>query len=83
AQISIQLSPRILSSHLDAVSYVHRAIRVVDGQLAGAMLIGERQGMLALLEAIGQQVGQYGADIARPDFPFNELTGQTWDYLFN
>ena len=46
------------------------------------MLIGERQGMLALLEAIGQQVGQYGADIARPDFPFNELTGQTWDYLF-
>ncbi len=36
---------------------------------------------LPLFKAIGQPVARFGADVARPDFPFNDLTGQDWDYL--
>ena len=60
----------------------YRKVRVVDGKLAGALLLDERHGGTALWKAIGQPVAQYGADIARPDFPFNDLVGQDWDYLF-
>ena len=60
----------------------YRKVRVVDGKLAGALLLDERHGSMALFKAIGQPVAQFGADIARPDFPFNDLTGQDWDYLF-
>ncbi len=60
----------------------YRKIRVVDGKLAGALLLNERHGSMALFKAIGQPVIQFGADIARPDFSFNDLTGQDWDYLF-
>ncbi len=59
----------------------YRKVRVVDGRLAGALLLGERQGSMALFKAIGQPVARFGADVARPDFPFNDLTGQDWDYL--
>ena len=60
----------------------YRKVRVVDGRLAGALLLGERHGTMALYEAIHQSVARFGADIARPDFPFNDLTGQDWDYMF-
>ena len=60
----------------------YRKFRVVDGKLAGALLLGQRQGSYAILKAIGQPVAQFGADIARPDFPYNDLSGQDWDYLF-
>lgn len=60
----------------------YRKFRVVDGRLAGALLLGQRQGSYPILKAIGQPVAQFGADIARPDFPYNDLTGQDWDYLF-
>lgn len=60
----------------------YRKVRVVDGRLAGALLLGERQGSMALFKAIGQPVARFGTDVARPDFPFNDLTGQDWDYLF-
>lgn len=60
----------------------YRKLRVVDGKLAGALLLGERHGGMALLRAIGKPVAGFGADIARPDFPFNDLTGRDWDYLF-
>jgi hypothetical protein len=46
------------------------------------LLLGERHGAMALHRAIGRPVGEFGADVARPDFPWNELTGQDWDYLF-
>jgi NADPH-dependent 2,4-dienoyl-CoA reductase/sulfur reductase-like enzyme len=60
----------------------YRKVRVVDGKLAGALLLGERHGSMALFKAIGQPVAQFGADIAHPDFPFNDLTGRDWDYVF-
>ena len=60
----------------------YRKFRVVDGRLAGALLLGERRGSMAIPKAIGQPVAEFGADIARPGFPWNDLTGQDWDYLF-
>jgi len=60
----------------------YRKFRVVDGRLAGALLLGQRQGSYPILKAIGQPVARFGADIARPDFPYNDLAGQDWDYLF-
>jgi nitrite reductase (NADH) large subunit len=60
----------------------YRKVRVVDGRLVGALLLGERHGSMALFKAIGQPVAQFGADVARPDFSLNDLTGQDWDYLF-
>jgi NAD(P)H-nitrite reductase large subunit len=60
----------------------YRKVRVVDGRLAGALLLGERRGSMALFRAIGQPVAQHGADLARPDSAFNDLTGRDWDYLF-
>ena len=60
----------------------YRKVRVVDGKLAGALLLGERHGSMALFKAIGRPVAKFGADVACPDFPWNDLTGQDWDYLF-
>ena len=60
----------------------YRKVRAVDGKLAGALLLGERQGSMALLKAIGQPVAKFGDAIARPDFDWNNLSGQDWDYLF-
>jgi nitrite reductase (NADH) large subunit len=60
----------------------YRKIRVVDGRLAGALLLGERHGTMALYETINRPVAQFGAGLARLDFPFNDLTGQDWDYMF-
>jgi NAD(P)H-nitrite reductase large subunit len=60
----------------------YRKVRVLDGRLAGALLLGQRHGNMALFKTIGQPVAQFGASIAHPDFPFNELTGQDWDYLW-
>jgi hypothetical protein len=60
----------------------YRKLRVLDGRLAGALLLGERHGNMALYKAVGQPVVRFGSRIAFPDFPFNELTGQDWDYLW-
>lgn len=60
----------------------YRKVRVVDGKLAGALLLGQRHGSMALLEAIDQPVARFGADVARPDFAWNDLTGRDWDYMF-
>lgn len=60
----------------------YRKFRVVDGKLAGALLLGQRHGQLAIHRAIGQPVAQFDVDIARPDFPWNDLTGRDWDYYF-
>ena len=46
------------------------------------LLLGERHGTMALLKAVGKPVARFGAHVAAPDFPFNELTGQDWDYLW-
>jgi len=53
----------------------YRKFRAVDGRLAGALLLNERHGSMALFKAIGRPVAQFGTDIARPGFPYNDLTG--------
>jgi nitrite reductase (NADH) large subunit len=58
-----------------------RKIRVVDGRLEGALLLGERRQNLSVLHAVGKEVLQ-GARIADPNFHWNDLTGQDWDYRF-
>jgi NADPH-dependent 2,4-dienoyl-CoA reductase/sulfur reductase-like enzyme len=60
----------------------YRKVRVRDGALTGTLLLGERRGSTALLAAIGRPVADYGSRIAHPDFPFNDLTGKDWDYLW-
>ncbi len=60
----------------------YRKLRTVDGRLAGALLLGQQQGSAAILKAIGRPVAQFDSGIVRPDFPWNELTGRDWDYLF-
>ncbi len=67
----------------------YRKARVVDGRLAGALLLGNRYGGQAMLHLIGQPVGRLAQahnldihDIACPEFPYNDLTGRDWDYLF-
>ena len=60
----------------------YRKLRVVDGRLAGALLLGERHASMALFSAIGRPVAEFGGDIARPDFPWNDLAEQDWDYMF-
>ena len=60
----------------------YRKLRVVDGRLAGALLLNARHGDMALVKRMGQPVGELGAEIARPDFPWNTLTGEDWDYEF-
>ena len=60
----------------------YRKVRVQDGKLVGALLLGQRRGSFALLKAIGQPVSAFGERIVHPEFPFNELTGRDWDYLW-
>ena len=60
----------------------YRKVRVVAGRMAGALLLKERHGANAIRLAIGKDVSAYGDAIARPDFPWNDLTGQAWDYWF-
>lgn len=66
----------------DHVKSGYRKVRVVDGKLAGALLLGQRHGTTALYHAIGQPVAHFGDAVVRPDFPWNELTGRDWDYVF-
>ena len=61
---------------------VHRKIRLVDGVLAGALLIKERRGSIPIFEALGMDVAVYGEALAHPDFDWNSLTGEDWDYRF-
>jgi len=68
--------------HLQTSETAYRKFRVDDGVLAGAVLMGDRRGMMAIHKAIGQPVAAYGDAIVQPDFAWNDLTGQDWDYLF-
>lgn len=61
---------------------VHRKIRLVDGALAGALLINDRRGSTPIFEALGMDISAHGEALADPDFDWNNLTGQDWDYRF-
>jgi nitrite reductase (NADH) large subunit len=69
-------------SHVRNDDRCYRKVRLVDGKLAGAMLMGNRRGMMPLYKAIGAPAAAYGEAVVRPDFAWNDLTGKDWDYLF-
>ena len=69
-------------SHIWQAGNGYRKLRVVDGRLAGALLLNARHGDMALFKAMGQPVAEFGDEIAHPDFPWNDVTGQDWDYEF-
>ena len=60
----------------------HRKIRLVDGVLTGAILINNRRGAIPLFHALGMDLSTYSEDLAHPDFDWNALTGEDWDYRF-
>jgi len=60
----------------------YRKVRIVDGKLAGGLLIGNRHGMMAMYRSIGLAVSDAGPALAAPDYAWNELTGNDWDYYF-
>ncbi len=58
-------------------------VRVVDGKFAGALKITDRHGAMAMREAVGLPVeADLATRMSHPDFQFNNVTGQDWDYLF-
>ena len=74
-----QINDRIESGK----AVVLRADEIIDYVMGhGALLLGQRHGTMAIFNAVGQPVSRFGADIARPEFPWNDLTGQDWDYMF-
>ncbi len=60
----------------------YRLVRVLNGKVTGALLIGERHGALAILDAMGQDIGGVTVDPSNPDFPWNDLADNNWDYRF-
>jgi nitrite reductase (NADH) large subunit len=70
------------TAHLLENETTYRTVRVVDGKLAGAVLMGDRRGMMPIYKAIGVPVAEYGDAVVKPDFPWNDLTGKDWDYFF-
>jgi len=56
-----------------------RKVRLVGGQLAGALLVGDRRGSQAMLAAIGKPV--CGEDLAAPTWDWNAFGGQNWDHV--
>ena len=44
--------------------------------------MGNRRGIMPMYRSIGLPVAKYGDAMVGPDFPWNDLTGQDWDYLF-
>ena len=60
----------------------HRKIRLVNGKLAGALLLNNRHGTTPIFHALGMDLSAYGETLAHPDFDWNALTGEDWDYRF-
>ena len=69
-------------SHIWQEGNGYRKLRVVNGRLAGALLLNARHGDMVLFKAMGQPVAKLGTKIVHPNFPWNEFTGQDWDYEF-
>ncbi|MGC9349894.1 MAG: NAD(P)/FAD-dependent oxidoreductase [Anaerolineae bacterium] len=68
--------------YLNETDRTYRKVRLVDGKLSGAVLMGDRRGMMPMYQAIGISVAEYGDRVVQPDFPWNDLTGRDWGYLF-
>jgi nitrite reductase (NADH) large subunit len=60
----------------------YRKVKRVDGRLAGALLLGQRQSSQSMYAALGCDISHYGAEVASPEFDWNDLSGQNWDYAF-
>jgi nitrite reductase (NADH) large subunit len=60
----------------------YRKFRLVDGKLAGALLVNNRRGTIPIFHAVGLDLSPLGPELAKPDFDWNQLTGKDWDYWF-
>ena len=60
----------------------YRKICIEDGKLVGGLLLGNRHGMMAMYKAIGKFVPQTGPGLAMPDYDWNNISGNDWDYHF-
>ena len=60
----------------------YRKIRIEDGKLVGGLLLGNRHGMMAMYKAIGKFVPETGPGLAMPDYNWNDISGNDWDYHF-
>ena len=60
----------------------HRKVRLVDDVLAGAVLINNRQGTIPIFESVGMDLSGFGEELAHPDFDWNTISGENWDYRF-
>jgi nitrite reductase (NADH) large subunit len=69
-------------SFLWTTERAYRKIRTEGERLAGALLMGDRTGAMAIHKAVGRAIGSPDETFARPDYPWNDLTGRDWDYLF-
>ena len=61
---------------------VYRKVHIVDGKLAGGLLLGNRHGLMAMYKAIGKPVPITGPGLAMPDYNWNTISGNDWDYHF-
>jgi NAD(P)H-nitrite reductase large subunit len=59
-----------------------RKVRVVEGKLAGALLVNDRRGSTPIFNALGLELDDDEENLADPEFDWNTLTGQDWDYRF-
>ena len=69
-------------THLWIHGDAYRKIRVVDGIVAGAVLINNRKGHLAIRDAINAQSIVKGDDLAHPNLNWNFIAKPSWDYHF-
>ena len=60
----------------------HRKIHLVNGRLVGALLINDRHGTTPIYACVGKNLEEFGEDLAHPDFDWNAISGQDWDYRF-
>ncbi|MEE4194271.1 MAG: FAD/NAD(P)-binding oxidoreductase [Anaerolineae bacterium] len=60
----------------------YRKIRILDRKVIGALLISNRQRHLSIRDAINNHVRVEGDRIADPDFDWNFISGNNWDYHF-
>ena len=60
----------------------YRKFRLVDGFLAGALLVNDRRGSTPIFNALGTELSKYGEALALPGFDWNTVTGLDWDLRF-
>ena len=67
--------------HLWQAGNAYRKVRTLDGNLVGALFLGERHGSMALRAAVGRPVPA-DQNLAHPAVDWNAFSEPSWDYAF-